>query len=111
MTLLVANGLNLTEYDKTDLFDFDGDGNVNEPDGIIDHIMLFHSSGSSSRYTRKEAKRKKKERKRKHKTKLERKHEYETKGTKEKKKDTKKKKRVQEEEEGRSANRDEPDKH
>ena len=44
VTLLVANGLNLTEYDKTDLFDFDGDGNVNEPDGIIDHIMLFHSS-------------------------------------------------------------------
>ena len=44
VTLLVAHGLNLTEYDKTDLFDFDGDGNVNEPDGVIDHIMLFHSS-------------------------------------------------------------------
>jgi immune inhibitor A len=44
VTLLVANGLNLTEYDKTDLFDFDGDGNVNEPDGVIDHIMVFHSS-------------------------------------------------------------------
>jgi hypothetical protein len=54
-------------------------------------------AGSSSRYTRKEAKRKKKERKRKHKTKSERKHEYKTKGTKEKKKDTKKEKRVQEE--------------
>ena len=44
VTLLVASGINLTDYDKTDLFDFDGDGNVNEPDGVIDHIMLFHSS-------------------------------------------------------------------
>jgi len=41
---LVADGLDLSEYDKSDLFDFDGDGNVNEPDGIIDHIMLFHAS-------------------------------------------------------------------
>ena len=44
VTQLVADGLDLSEYDKTDLFDFDGDGNVNEPDGIIDHIMLFHAS-------------------------------------------------------------------
>jgi len=44
VTLLVAKGVNLSEYDKTDLFDFDGDGNVNEPDGVIDHIMVFHSS-------------------------------------------------------------------
>ena len=44
VTQLVANGLDLSPYDKTDLFDFDGDGNVNEPDGIIDHIMLFHAS-------------------------------------------------------------------
>jgi immune inhibitor A len=44
VTQLVANGLDLADYDKTDLFDFDGDGNVNEPDGIIDHIMLFHAS-------------------------------------------------------------------
>jgi immune inhibitor A len=44
VTQLVANGVDLSDYDKTDLFDFDGDGNVNEPDGIIDHIMLFHAS-------------------------------------------------------------------
>ncbi|WP_448547117.1 immune inhibitor A domain-containing protein [Thalassotalea fusca] len=36
--------IDLAEYDNTDLFDVDGDGNVNEPDGIIDHVMLFHSS-------------------------------------------------------------------
>ena len=44
VTQLVADGLDLSDFDKTDLFDFDGDGNVNEPDGIIDHIMLFHAS-------------------------------------------------------------------
>jgi immune inhibitor A len=44
VTQLVTDGVNLADYDKTDLFDFDGDGNVNEPDGIIDHIMLFHAS-------------------------------------------------------------------
>lgn len=41
---LVAQGVDLTEYDQTDLNDFDGDGVINEPDGIIDHILLFHSS-------------------------------------------------------------------
>jgi immune inhibitor A len=44
VTKLVADGLDLADYDKTDLFDFDGDGNVNEPDGVIDHIMIFHAS-------------------------------------------------------------------
>jgi immune inhibitor A len=44
VTQLVADGVDLSDYDKTDLFDFDGDGNVNEPDGIIDHIMIFHAS-------------------------------------------------------------------
>jgi immune inhibitor A len=44
ITQLVANGVDLADYDKTDLFDLDGDGNVNEPDGIIDHVMLFHAS-------------------------------------------------------------------
>ncbi len=41
---LVAQGLNLTEFDQTDLSDSDGDGIINEPDGVIDHILLFHSS-------------------------------------------------------------------
>ncbi|MEJ6476415.1 immune inhibitor A domain-containing protein [Pseudoalteromonas piscicida] len=36
--------IDLSEYDKTDLNDIDGDGNKLEPDGIIDHVMLFHSS-------------------------------------------------------------------
>jgi len=36
--------LDLSEYDKSDFFDIDGDGNIFEPDGIIDHVMIFHSS-------------------------------------------------------------------
>ena len=34
----------LASYDVEDPFDVDGDGNVDEPDGDIDHVMLFHSS-------------------------------------------------------------------
>ncbi|NKF52551.1 M6 family metalloprotease domain-containing protein [Shewanella sp. WXL01] len=34
----------LATYDVEDPYDLDGDGNIDEPDGIIDHIMLFHSS-------------------------------------------------------------------
>lgn len=44
VTQLVVDGVDLSDYDKTDLFDFNGNGNVNEPDGIIDHIMVFHAS-------------------------------------------------------------------
>ncbi|WP_046005247.1 immune inhibitor A domain-containing protein [Pseudoalteromonas rubra] len=36
--------INLSDYDLTDLNDRDGDGILNEPDGVVDHIMLFHSS-------------------------------------------------------------------
>lgn len=36
--------IDLTEYDLTDLDDIDGDGITNEPNGIIDHVMIFHSS-------------------------------------------------------------------
>ncbi|ALU45582.1 immune inhibitor A domain-containing protein [Pseudoalteromonas rubra] len=36
--------INLSDYDLTDLSDRDGDGIVNEPDGVVDHIMVFHSS-------------------------------------------------------------------
>lgn len=35
--------INLADYDVTDANDLDGDGNYNEPDGIIDHLMIFHS--------------------------------------------------------------------
>lgn len=41
---LVKQGVDLSQYDKTDLNDIDGDGIINEPDGVIDHILLFHSS-------------------------------------------------------------------
>ncbi|WP_434939524.1 immune inhibitor A domain-containing protein [Shewanella sp. HL-SH8] len=34
----------LATYDIEDPYDLDGDGNTEEADGIIDHIMLFHSS-------------------------------------------------------------------
>ena len=44
---LVVQGITdeeLQSYDVEDPLDFNNDGNFNEPDGIIDHIMLFHSS-------------------------------------------------------------------
>ncbi|WP_229381030.1 immune inhibitor A domain-containing protein [Shewanella psychropiezotolerans] len=34
----------LASYDVEDPFDVDGDGNLDEADGDIDHVMLFHSS-------------------------------------------------------------------
>lgn len=36
--------INLADYDLTDLDDIDGDGIINEPNGVIDHVMVFHSS-------------------------------------------------------------------
>ncbi|MCJ8301757.1 immune inhibitor A domain-containing protein [Shewanella sp.] len=46
VTLVVASmsAAELASYDVEDPFDFDGDGNFDEPDGDIDHVMLFHSS-------------------------------------------------------------------
>lgn len=44
VTKLMAQGVDLSSYDQTDLDDIDGDGITNEPDGIIDHVMLFHAS-------------------------------------------------------------------
>ncbi len=41
---VAAGSLNLADFDVEDQFDLDNDGNVNEPDGIIDHVMVFHSS-------------------------------------------------------------------
>lgn len=35
--------VNLTEYDAWDRDDYDGDGVYNEPDGIIDHLMVVHA--------------------------------------------------------------------
>lgn len=39
----VAKGLNLADHDEFDLYDLDGDGNQNEPDGLIDHLMIIHA--------------------------------------------------------------------
>ncbi|WP_097870001.1 immune inhibitor A domain-containing protein [Streptomyces sp. rh34] len=39
---------NLAEYDAWDRYDFDGDGNFNEPDGYIDHFQLVHAGEDES---------------------------------------------------------------
>ncbi|RXK17973.1 immune inhibitor A domain-containing protein [Macrococcus sp. DPC7161] len=36
--------INLSEYDKWDRYDLDGDGVLNEPDGLVDHVMIIHAS-------------------------------------------------------------------
>ncbi|MDF9399354.1 immune inhibitor A domain-containing protein [Vibrio sp. 1180_3] len=36
--------INLADYDIEDRYDYDGDGNFREPDGVIDHLMVFHAS-------------------------------------------------------------------
>ena len=33
----------LAQYDQWDRYDFDGDGNFNEPDGYIDHFQAIHA--------------------------------------------------------------------
>ncbi|WP_112478944.1 immune inhibitor A domain-containing protein [Vibrio variabilis] len=35
--------INLGDYDLEDRYDIDNDGDLREPDGLIDHIMIFHS--------------------------------------------------------------------
>ncbi|OCA87259.1 immune inhibitor A domain-containing protein [Pseudobacillus wudalianchiensis] len=39
----VASGIDLSEYDQFDQYDLDGDGNQNEPDGLVDHLMIIHA--------------------------------------------------------------------
>ncbi len=36
--------VNLADYDLEDRYDLDGDGNYREADGLVDHIMIFHSA-------------------------------------------------------------------
>jgi immune inhibitor A len=36
--------VNLADFDIEDRFDLDGDGNYWEADGLVDHVMVFHSS-------------------------------------------------------------------
>ncbi len=36
--------ITLSDFDHEDPYDLDNDGDVNDPDGFIDHIMIYHSS-------------------------------------------------------------------
>jgi immune inhibitor A len=38
----------LASYDEWDRYDFDGDGNFNEPDGYIDHFQIVHAGGDQA---------------------------------------------------------------
>ncbi len=35
--------VDLSKYDQEDRYDLDGDGNMREPDGMVDHLMIIHS--------------------------------------------------------------------
>jgi immune inhibitor A len=39
----VASGVNLSEFDELDVHDIDGDGNIYEKDGLVDHLMVIHA--------------------------------------------------------------------
>ncbi|TLS49338.1 M6 family metalloprotease domain-containing protein [Paenibacillus antri] len=36
--------IDLASYDQEDRYDLDGDGDLREPDGLVDHLMVVHSS-------------------------------------------------------------------
>ncbi|WP_232506209.1 immune inhibitor A domain-containing protein [Microlunatus flavus] len=38
----------LAEFDQQDRYDYDGDGDFNEPDGYIDHFQIVHSGGDQA---------------------------------------------------------------
>jgi immune inhibitor A len=38
----------LKTFDQWDRYDFDGDGNFNEPDGYIDHFQIVHAGGDQA---------------------------------------------------------------
>ncbi|MET8762840.1 immune inhibitor A domain-containing protein [Lentzea sp. NPDC004782] len=38
----------LAEYDQWDRYDYDGDGDFNEPDGYIDHFQIVHAGGDQA---------------------------------------------------------------
>ncbi|MFI1095153.1 immune inhibitor A domain-containing protein [Streptomyces sp. NPDC020917] len=38
----------LAQYDQWDRYDYDGDGNFNEPDGYIDHFQIVHAGEDES---------------------------------------------------------------
>ncbi|WP_462410285.1 immune inhibitor A domain-containing protein [Neobacillus sp. Marseille-QA0830] len=39
----VASGINLADFDDLDIYDLDEDGNIYEPDGLVDHLMVLHA--------------------------------------------------------------------
>lgn len=39
----LGDSIDWKQFDKEDPYDLDGDGNFNEPDGYIDHLMLVHA--------------------------------------------------------------------
>ena len=38
----------LKTFDQQDRYDIDGDGNFNEPDGVIDHFQIVHAGGDEA---------------------------------------------------------------
>ena len=38
----------VTSFDQQDRYDFDGDGNFNEPDGYLDHFQIVHAGGDQA---------------------------------------------------------------
>lgn len=40
---VAAPSIDLTDYDYEDPYDLDGDGDIDEPDGIIDHLVIVHA--------------------------------------------------------------------
>ncbi|CAM5705077.1 hypothetical protein SGRIM128S_02648 [Streptomyces griseomycini] len=38
----------LTQFDQWDRYDYDGDGDFNEPDGYIDHFQIVHAGEDES---------------------------------------------------------------
>ena len=38
----------LKTFDHQDRYDFDGDGDFNEPDGYIDHFQIVHAGGDQA---------------------------------------------------------------
>ncbi|MBY6037212.1 immune inhibitor A [Fictibacillus nanhaiensis] len=38
-----AKEVNLADFDELDIYDLDNDGNINEPDGLVDHLMVIHA--------------------------------------------------------------------
>ncbi|MBN1171002.1 MAG: immune inhibitor A, partial [Micromonosporaceae bacterium] len=39
---------NLASFDEWDRYDFDGDGDFNEPDGYLDHFQIVHAGGDQA---------------------------------------------------------------